>query len=215
MGKLFHQIRKCLNPSCGFRFHNHTQTEQWIYCPKCGSVTDIIEAPYESMIGEHRTTDGLPVYEVVLDNIRSAYNVGSILRTADGTGFSHLHCCGITPTPDNPKVRKTALGAENNIPWTQYWNTLEAVDALIQQGYTLIALEGDQNAVSIFNVQNELSDVPLALIIGNEVSGIDPGALSKCTHKIWLPMLGNKQSFNVSVAFGIAAYLLRFNKDIK
>jgi 23S rRNA (guanosine2251-2'-O)-methyltransferase len=214
MADFIHQIRKCLNPSCGFRFHNHLNAEQWIYCPKCGASTDVIESPYESMLGQEFNNENLPVIEVLLDNIRSAYNVGSILRTSDGVHITHIHCCGITPTPDNAKVKKTSLGAEQNIPWTQYWDSIAAAKNLIEQGYLLVALEGGSNAISIFELINDPIAKPMALVVGNEVSGVDPGLLNLCHKKIWLPMLGNKHSFNVSVAFGIAAYLFRFSKEI-
>jgi tRNA G18 (ribose-2'-O)-methylase SpoU len=150
-------------------------------------------------------------FEVLLDNIRSAYNVGSILRTSDGVGISRIHICGITPTPDNPKVVKTALDAEQHIPWLQHWNSIDAGQSLKSDGYDLIAMEGGDGALPIFELLPLLSDRPIVLVIGNEVSGVDPGLLEICDKKIWLPMLGKKQSFNVSVAFGIAAYMLRFS----
>lgn len=210
MSELIHQIRRCLNPSCGFRFHNHLSSEQWIYCPKCGSPTEIIETPYYSMLGESVETTKWPILEALLDNIRSSYNVGSMIRVSDGTYINHLHFCGITPTPDNPKVRKTSLGAELNIPWTQYWSSIEAAENLAQKGYFLVALEGGENAISVFDFLENKPQNPMVLVMGNEVSGVDPGLLNLCNQKIWLPMLGKKSSFNVSVAFGIAAYLLRF-----
>ena len=153
-------------------------------------------------------------FEVILDNIRSAHNVGSIIRSSDGVGISRLHFCGITPTPDHPKVIKTALNAENHIPWIQYWNSVDAGDALKKNGYKLIALEGGDGSMPVFEFLATLSDHPIVLIIGNEISGVDPGLLKICDKKIWLPMLGKKQSFNVSVAFGIAAYLISFSSQI-
>lgn len=210
MNKNIHQIRKCLKPNCNFRFHNQLNSEQLIYCPKCGSPTEVIETPYASMLGnDGRVFDGPPI-EVLLDNIRSAYNVGSIIRSSDGIGISHIHFCGITPTPDHPKVVKTSLGAENNIPWTQHWNSTEAAELLSKQGYHLVALEGGEKTTSILDFIKSPPNAPLVLVMGNEVSGVDPGLLEVCHHRIWLPMLGEKNSFNVSVAYGIAAYILRF-----
>jgi 23S rRNA (guanosine2251-2'-O)-methyltransferase len=214
MTQKLHQIRKCLKPSCGFRFPNHLFSEQYVFCPKCGAPTEIVENPYSGMVGDKDERDHNLHIEVLLDNIRSAHNVGSIIRTSDGVGISHIHCCGITPTPDNQKVKKTALSAEQHIPWTQYWNSIEAGNKLIESGYFLVALEGAEEAVSIFDFLAPPlpQKQPVVLVIGNEVSGVDPGLLSICHKKIWLPMLGKKQSFNVSVAFGIAAYLIRFSE---
>ena len=207
-----HQIRKCLKPTCGFRFPNQLLTEQYIYCPKCGSPTDIVEIPYSGMVVDKGENTPILRLEGLLDNIRSAYNVGSIIRTSDGVGISHLHFCGITPTPDHPKVIKTALNAEQHLPWTQHWNAVEAGEKLKNNGFRLVALEGGKDSISVFDFLSEQNYNPTVLIVGNEVSGVDPGLLAICDNRIWLPMLGEKLSFNVSVAFGIAAYLLRFSE---
>jgi tRNA G18 (ribose-2'-O)-methylase SpoU len=151
-----------------------------------------------------------PVLQALLDNIRSSFNVGAMFRTADGAGVSHLHLCGITPAPDHPKVAKTALGAEYSVPWTQYWDALEAAASLKQGGFELWALEGGPRAESIFEVTEELPDKPLLLVVGNEVSGVDPGLLALCERVVSIPMQGAKQSLNVAVAFGIAVYTLRY-----
>jgi 23S rRNA (guanosine2251-2'-O)-methyltransferase len=211
MSQMIHQIRKCLKPTCGFRFPNHLFSEQYVFCPKCGSPTDIVEIPYAGMVGQNKDTTITTHLEVLLDNIRSAHNVGSIIRTSDGIGISHIHFCGITPTPDNEKVKKTALSAEQFIPWTQYWNAIEAGEKLVSDGYILVALEGGEGSVSIFDYIHQPPSQSVILVVGNEISGVDPGLLAICQNKIWLPMLGTKQSFNVSVAFGIASYILRFS----
>jgi len=215
MAQKFHQIRKCLKPTCAFRFPNPLFSEQYIFCPKCGSPTVIVETPYSGMVVEKEQGKTALHIEVLLDNIRSAHNVGSIFRTSDGIGVSHLHFCGITPTPDHPKVIKTALAAEQHIPWTQHWNSPDAGKSLIDGGLQLIALEGGEDAAPIFDFISTPQFQPIVLILGNEVSGVDPGLLSLCSQKIWLPMLGKKQSFNVSVAFGIAAYIIRFAENFK
>ena len=151
-----------------------------------------------------------PVVQALLDNIRSSLNVGSMFRTADGAGVTHLHLCGITPAPDHPKVAKTALGAEYSVPWTQYWDALEAAASLKQGGFELWALEGGPRSESIFNAAKELPEKPLLLVVGNEVSGVDPGLLELCPRVVSIPMQGAKQSLNVAVAFGIAVYTLRY-----
>jgi 23S rRNA (guanosine2251-2'-O)-methyltransferase len=151
-----------------------------------------------------------PQIETLLDNLRSAFNVGSIFRTSDGAGIRHLHLCGITPTPDHPKVTKTALGAELSIPWTQHWNGFDASVSMKQQGFRVWALEAGQKSQSLFDVLTETQGDPILLVVGNEVSGVDAGILDICDRHIWIPMQGDKNSLNVSVAYGIAAYFLRY-----
>lgn len=151
-------------------------------------------------------------YISILDNIRSTYNVGSIFRTSDGAGIDKLFLCGITPTPDNPKVGKTALGAEHSVPWEHRWSVLETASELHDSGFMLLSLEGGASSVSIFDALPEISktDRPLALAVGNEVSGIDPEVVKMSDMCIYIPMEGIKESLNVATAFGIAAYLIRY-----
>jgi tRNA G18 (ribose-2'-O)-methylase SpoU len=150
-----------------------------------------------------------PTIEALLDNIRSAFNVGAIFRTADGAAVSHLHLCGITATSENPRVSKTALGAERQVPWRYYNNALDAAVQLKGRGYCLWAVEGGERAESLFDVTAELTDNPILLIMGNEVTGIDPALLDLCDRVLYIPMYGRKSSLNVEVAFGIAACHLR------
>jgi 23S rRNA (guanosine2251-2'-O)-methyltransferase len=151
--------------------------------------------------------------EVLLDNIRSAYNVGSIFRTADGAGIQHIHICGITSTPDAPKIRKTALGAEFTTPWTQYWNSIELAEQKTHAGFKLWALENQPGAETIFDIHKYISHEPVLLMIGNETSGVDPGLLSKADKVFYIPMNGQKLSLNVSVAFGIAVYMIQYASE--
>jgi tRNA G18 (ribose-2'-O)-methylase SpoU len=148
--------------------------------------------------------------ETLLDNVRSAFNVGSILRSADAAGLRRVHLCGVTPTPAHPRVAKqiakTALGAEQSVPWAYAPNALDAARALCDQGTTLWALEEAPGALSLFAAP--LPAGPLALVVGSEVAGVDPGLLSLCACAVCLPMRGIKRSLNVAVAFGIAAVLL-------
>jgi tRNA G18 (ribose-2'-O)-methylase SpoU len=159
--------------------------------------------------------NGQLVVEGFLDNIRSAYNVGAIFRTADGAGVRHLHLAGITPTPYHPRIRKTALGSEQAIPWTHYRNGLDAVEEMRGRGYKLLGLENSPDASSLFDCY-EINKVkePVLLIVGNEISGIDPGILNLCHQVFALPMLGSKASLNVEVTFGVAAYFLRFERHL-
>jgi tRNA G18 (ribose-2'-O)-methylase SpoU len=143
---------------------------------------------------------------VILDNIRSAWNVGSILRSADGFGFTHAYLCGITPTPDNEAVTKTSLGAEDSVPWSYHKDAVKLANGLKQEGWRIFALEEDKLATKITHLFAENRHT--ALIVGNEISGVDPELLGVCDDIVFIPMRGEKKSFNVAVAFGIAAFAL-------
>ncbi len=147
-------------------------------------------------------------YYVLLDNIRSALNVGSIFRTSDGMGIRKIYICGISPNPDNSKVSKTALGAEITIPWEQSNNALNTVITLKSKGFKIWVLEDLPYAEPLYNVKVTSQVNPVVLIVGNEVSGVDPGIIDVCDKVISIPMLGKKSSYNVATAFGIAASYL-------
>ena len=206
-----YQICQCEETACHFRFpivHGATSGGK---CPKCGGKIRLINVPFRANqveIGKF-VPEGAEV-EALLDNIRSVFNVGNILRTADGAGIRHIHLCGITPTPNNPKLAKTALGAERSVPWTQYRDGLAAAVSLRKQGLRLWALEGGSRAESLFDARAALKGPPIVLVVGSEISGVDPGILEHCERVFCLPMEGMKNTLNVAVAFGIAAYFLRF-----
>jgi tRNA G18 (ribose-2'-O)-methylase SpoU len=144
---------------------------------------------------------------VLLDNIRSAWNAGSILRSADGFGFNQVYMCGITPTPDNEAVTKTSLGAEDSVPWSYHKDAVKLVKGLRKTGREIYALEEHERAIDIGRISTPLQDS--ILIVGNEVSGVDPELLDVCDQVLYIPMRGEKRSFNVAIAFGIAAFALR------
>ena len=146
---------------------------------------------------------------MLLDNIRSAWNVGSILRSADGFAFSHAYLCGITPTPDNEAVAKTSLGAENSVSWSYHKDAVKLVNGLIREGWGIWALEEDKRSQSIQAAHHANTRQPVVLILGNEVTGVDPGLLDLCEEIFYIPMRGEKRSFNVAMAFSIAAYQVR------
>ena len=151
---------------------------------------------------------------VLLDNVRSAWNVGSILRSADGFGFSHAFLCGITPTADHEAVAKTALGAEGSVPWSYHKDGLKLVKGLKDEGWKLYALEEDQRAVEISRAHSlRHAAGRKVLIVGNEVTGVDPQLLDLCDQILYIPMRGEKKSFNVAIAFGIAAYASSLQKE--
>jgi 23S rRNA (guanosine2251-2'-O)-methyltransferase len=149
----------------------------------------------------------------LLDNVRSLRNVGSMFRTSDGAGVEHLYLGGITPTPDHPKLAKTALGAERRVAWSHAPDAARLAAELVAAGHRLWALEGGEASDSLFAVDHsDLAGVDLCLVVGHEISGVDPRISRVCERVVHLPMLGIKNSLNVSVAFGVAAYTLRFGR---
>ena len=153
---------------------------------------------------------------VLLDNIRSAWNVGSILRSADGFGFTHAYLCGITPTPDGPAreaVTKTSLGAEDSVTWSYQNDAVKLIHGLKKEGWKIWALEESEKATSISQAPSLNPDEHAVLIAGSEVTGVDPELLDLSVEIFYIPMRGEKKSFNVAMAFSIAAYALS-NHDI-
>lgn len=209
------EFYECLNPTCRLRFPVVQGQLKNKRCPLCRSSMQLAISLDNPIAGNPRVSslDGWWV-EALLDNVRSAWNVGSILRTADGTGIKKLHLCGITPTPENPRVSKTALGAELNLPWAQANNSLLLVDRLKAEGYRIWALEDTREAVPLYEMELSVQLQPLVLIVGNEVCGVDPGLLSLCDQVLAIPMLGKKQSYNVAVAFGMAASFLFYRHSL-
>jgi len=146
---------------------------------------------------------------VVLDNIRSVYNVGSIFRTSDALGIDTIYLCGVTPTPidrfgrTRKDLAKVALGAERDIEWKYVKDALIIVKKLKKEGFQIIAIEQDRRSVDPKKIKVKY---PVALVMGNEVDGVDKKII-KCADVIAeIPMSGKKESLNVSVAFGIAGY---------
>jgi 23S rRNA (guanosine2251-2'-O)-methyltransferase len=203
-----HFIIQCLKPACRFRFPSSTEIVDPI-CPKCGSPARQIAYNHQTPV-THNEIKPLKQIDILMDNIRSAYNAGSILRTSDAIKVNHIHLCGTTPSPDNPKVRKTALGAEFSIPWSLHWNALDTVIELKKAGYFILSLELSPQATSIFDMQPDQLGYPLVLVVGNEVTGVDPDILAKSSHILQIPMMGEKGSINVATAFGVAVYFLRY-----
>jgi len=142
-------------------------------------------------------------FYVICDNIRSLENIGSIFRTADALDVSKIYLCGISGQPPNHKISKTALGAEKTIPFEYCRQIGRLIDKLKRDRISIVALEQDKKAIEYTKLRSRF---PLALIVGNEVRGISPKILNKCDKIIYLPMSGQKESLNVSVAFGIAGY---------
>jgi tRNA G18 (ribose-2'-O)-methylase SpoU len=150
----------------------------------------------------------------ILNDIRSVHNVGSIFRTADGAGFEKLYLCGVTPAPLDrfkkirPDFAKVSLGAENSVAWESTEDIATLVEQLRKEGWWITALE--QSGSSVPLVSGALADhQKVALIVGNEVDGVPQKILKLADTVLEIPMFGQKESLNVSVAFGIAAYQLR------
>ena len=205
------QIRECTGADCYFRYPVDLSQPGRDACPKCGALTLPAGTPFANEKIEHSpTAPPGPEVEALLDNIRSTFNVGAMFRSADGAGLRRLHLCGICPLPDHPGLIKTALGAERAVPWNQHRNGLEAARALKATGTRLWALEGGPRAESLFTLAGDLPGPPIVLVVGNEVSGVDPGILAICERVAVIPMQGAKDSLNVAIAFGIAAYFLRY-----
>lgn len=203
------QMRQCQNESCRFRFPALAGADEGRQCPECSALTAFASQPFASGLPQHSDSSDGPVIEALLDNIRSVFNVGAMFRTADGAGLRHLHLCGITATPQHPKVGKTALGAEQATPWTRYRNALDAAQRLREQGAQLWALERQPGSQSLFNTSPRETGAPVVLVVGNERAGIDPQLLARCNRVLHIPMAGTKESLNVAIAFGVAAYYLR------
>lgn len=171
---------------------------------------------------------------VVLPDIRSAQNVGAILRTADAAGVSLVITCGYTPHPrtiDDPRpphiiaanskaIAKSALGAELTVPLLHFQDTSNAFSHLHRNQYKIAALEQAEGSINLFdqhpvdspNGTRALTASSLALVVGNEVDGLDSATLAACDYILELPMVGTKESLNVAVAAGIALYQLRFGQ---
>ena len=204
------QVYECSRPECQFRFSAEVGQLPAEQCPRCGRPTQPIGSPYPNYeVGGVGLAPAGPPMAALLDNIRSTFNVGAIFRTADGVGLAHLYLCGITATPDHSKVGKTALGAEKTIPWSYHPNALQIAHTLQAQNYQLWAIEGHPQAKPLPQVARQELSRPVALIVGNELSGVDPGLLAIADQIFYIPMQGHKCSLNVAIAFSIAAYLLR------
>jgi len=207
----FYQIRQCENPDCGLRYpltSGHPFGER---CPLCLGATRVEleqplhpEAKFSPSADAPQLDENAPL-EALLDNVRSAWNVGAIFRTADAFGVRHLHLCGITPTPQNASVAKTALGADHSVAWSASRNALNTARELKAAGAHLVALEQHERALPISSLPNlPASNFPLVLIVGNEITGVDPALLELCDTVVHIPMRGQKRSLNVEVAFGVA-----------
>lgn len=142
---------------------------------------------------------------VVLDNVRSLNNVGSVFRTSDAFGVRKIFLCGITGTPPDREIHKTALGAELSINWQYKDNCLELVRQLMKEKVNVFAVEQTSNSSTLKNAFNNIEG-PIALVFGNEVNGVDQDIIDICNGSIEIPQLGSKHSLNVSVSLGVVLW---------
>jgi tRNA G18 (ribose-2'-O)-methylase SpoU len=161
-------------------------------------------------VDEFKEAEKMPVV-VVLDNIRSMHNVGSVFRTADAFLLRGIYLCGYTPQPPHRDIHKTALGATETVEWKYESTTVEAVKQLKQAGYRVYAVEQVQNSIPL-NRFDMNQQQPVAVVFGNEVSGVEEEVLKLCDGSIEIPQLGMKHSLNISVAAGIVLWELVRNK---
>jgi 23S rRNA (guanosine2251-2'-O)-methyltransferase len=216
----------CPYPECR---HEHpvasSEGKSIAICPRChrpGSIRSLdtwhrIQAQASTLQSSAEESDVMvrskksPVTYGVLEDIRSLWNVGSMFRTADAMGMQKLFLAGITGCPPRKEIAKTSLGAEEAVAWQYLCHPLDLLPRLKNQGVFLLALERCDGSVPLTEVRKQVgSERPIALIVGNEVRGISPETISYCDATAELPMCGIKESLNVAVAFGIAAYALSF-----
>jgi tRNA G18 (ribose-2'-O)-methylase SpoU len=147
----------------------------------------------------------LPV-EVLLDNVRSLYNVGSIFRTSDGAMIEKLYLCGFTPHPPRKEIEKTALGATQSVPWEYQRDARDQLMNLKRRGVRLCVLELTTSSIPYYEIKKD--DFPLCLVIGNELTGVSKDIVEIADLAIEIPMFGIKHSLNVAVAYAIALFEL-------
>ena len=160
-------------------------------------------------VDDFKATVKMPLV-VVLDCVRSSNNVGSVFRTSDALLVSKICLCGITATPPDKEIHKTALGAENSVDWEYFKTTEEAVEQLKNKGYTIIAIEQVEGSIPL-REYTPASGAKLALIFGNEVKGVQQQVVNSCDQTIEIPQFGTKHSFNIAVSAGIVLWEL-YNK---
>ena len=181
-------------------------------------------------VNEFRQSEKMPIV-VVLDNIRSMHNVGSVFRTADAFLVRGIYLCGFTPQPPHRDIHKTALGATETVEWSYFDTTVSAVRALREAGYTVFAVEQAEGSIPLQEICSRFSGAtggsgggggsggsyagggsagsgPLAVVFGNEVEGVNAEALALCDGAIEIPQWGMKHSLNISVAAGIVLWEL-------
>ena len=155
-------------------------------------------------IEEFKKRKKLPLV-VVLDNIRSLNNIGSIFRTCDALGIGSIHLCGITGHPPHREIHKTALGAENSVVWTHFEKTTDSLISLREDGFKIFSIEQTTNSISINDFMPN-AEWKYAFVFGNEVKGVEQDAIDFSDGSIEIPQLGTKHSFNVAITNAIVLW---------
>lgn len=155
-------------------------------------------------VDDFRQSKKVPVV-VVLDNVRSLHNVGSVFRTADAFRLAGIHLCGITATPPHAEIHKTALGAEDTVAWTYFNDTMDSVQQLKAEGYEVLAVEQVEGSHKLGAFRPD-ANKRYALIMGNEVKGVRQDVVDACDGAVEIPQYGMKHSLNVSVSAGIVIW---------
>lgn len=153
---------------------------------------------------EFKQTEKLPII-VVLDEVRSMHNVGSVFRTSDGFLIESIYLCGLTPQPPHRDIQKTALGATETVAWKHVTTTQQAIDELKQNGFTVIAIEQVHNSIALNQFKIDKSK-KYAIVFGHEVNGVQEEIINQCDFSIEIPQLGSKHSLNISVSAGMVIW---------
>ncbi len=161
-------------------------------------------------VEEFKQSEKTPVI-AVLENIRSAYNVGSVFRTADAFLLEAIYITGYTCIPPHKEIKKTALGAEESVDWKHFANALEAIKFLKEKGYKVYAIEQAANSLKLQNLELK-NDEKIAVIFGNEVTGVEQDTILKCDGCIEIPQLGMKHSLNIATAAGVVLWEIVRNR---
>ena len=204
-----HIVLKCSGVDCGMRYPCPADHERRDQCPLCEAPTEVVGQYASAPQHQPAEPTGETSLVAVLDSIRSALNVGTMLRSADGAALAHVHLCGLTAQADNPKVLKTALGAQ--VPTTSHADVSDCLDQLEAEGFEVWAVDVTERSAAI----ESLREVPdrVAFVVGNELAGVDPVVLERADRHVHLRMLGTKSTVNVGVTFGMVAYWLRAISD--
>ncbi|WP_165022503.1 MULTISPECIES: RNA methyltransferase [unclassified Dysgonomonas] len=162
-------------------------------------------------INEFKLANKIPLV-VVLDNVRSLNNIGSIFRSSDAFLVQSIYLCGITATPPSVEIHKTALGAEDSVDWLYFEKTEQAIERLNEMGFTICAIEQARNSIMLDDLQLDKSK-KYAIVLGNEVKGVQQEVVDLCHSCIEIPQFGTKHSLNVSVAGGVVIW--EFSKQLR
>lgn len=206
-----YQWYQCEKESCRFRCPALPDELPRLRCPSCKTGRMAVKRPLPATNPHPEPAPVAGALCLLLDNIRSTYNVGAMFRTADGVGLDGLYCCGISATPSHPRVAKTALGAQEVVHWQYRANAWDTAVALQRAGWQIWALERAPRSVSLFDA--EMPTGGTVLVVGNERAGVDPAMIEVADRVVSLPMRGTKASLNAAVAAGVALYVFKFKGE--